>query len=170
MFSHIKSFFKSPTEKLEKIKRLFAYKKNHRVPDYVFDSIDSITPDNLKEMGAEAVAIDLDDTMVNNMSYSMPEKSRRWVHSLRSRNIPVIIVTNTFVFRAIYLSHKIGGVPVVPLASKPHPFPLHIASRILNIKMNKIAMIGDKYSKDVLAANRAGAISIKVNRAPLNIQ
>lgn len=143
------------------------YKFNHKEPDYSFESVNDITPEVLQSIGAEAVAIDLDDTMVKNMSYSMPHKSREWVKSLKKKGIKVIIVSNTFVFRALYLSSKIGYVPFVPLAGKPLPFALQIASEILHINMDKIAMIGDKFDKDIISANRAGAISIKVEGAPV---
>lgn len=139
---------------------------NSKTPDYIFSDLTHITPEKLKKMGAEAVAVDLDDTMLKDKSYHMPKKSREWAKSLSDKKIPIIIITNTVIIRAIILSAKLGWVPVIPLAAKPHTRGLRRAGRILGVKPEKIAMIGDRADKDVLSANRAGAISVQVESFP----
>ena len=137
-------------------------KRRDSVPDYCFGQATDITPEDIKKMGAEAIAVDLDNTTVKNASYSLPEKSRRWVKNMRKAGIPVIIVTNTFIFRAWLISKKMGGVPFVPLANKPHTAALKRAADRLKVRREKIAMIGDTADKDILAANKTGFISVKV--------
>ena len=114
-------------------------------------------------MGVKAVAIDLDNTTVNDASFRLPEQIRRWIKRVQAAGIQVIIVSNTVTPRAWFLSKKMGGVPFVANARKPRTKALYRAARKLNLHPSEIAMIGDQLFTDVLVANRVGAISVKVD-------
>ncbi len=131
-------------------------------PDYSFRRITDITVQDLRDMGAEAVAIDLDNTTVKDSSYSLPESTKKWLDNIKENGISVVIISNTTFIRAWYLSKKMGSLPFFSLAAKPHTRALRKASEKLGVNLENIAMIGDRLFTDVMAANKAGAISVRV--------
>lgn len=131
-------------------------------PDYSFDKITDITPEHLREMGVEAVAFDLDNTTVDDASYHLPAEVKHWIEKIRKSGIKVGIVSNTFSFRAWYLSKKMGNIPFEGLARKPHTLALRRAAKKMKTEPSKVAMVGDQLFTDMLVANRVGAVSIKV--------
>lgn len=139
-----------------KMKRLIAY------PDYRFERITDITADDLRKMNASAVALDLDNTTVKDASYHLSHKVREWIDSIKAEGFKVIIVSNTYPVRALYLAEKMGGVPYISFARKPHTKALRKAAEKLEVPVERIAMIGDRLFTDIAAANKSGAISIKV--------
>ena len=144
---------------------LFKKKKKEEIkgtPDCRFEKITDITPDDLKEIGAEAVAIDIDNTSTYNASLYIHSAVRKWVKMIRAAGYPVMIVTNTLNLRAKLISKELGNIPFYAEAHKPEPKGIFRASEKLGVPTDKIAMIGDKLSADILAANRSGAKGIKV--------
>ena len=131
-------------------------------PDYNFDKITDITPADLKIMGVKTVAIDLDNTTVPYSSLRLEKGVKKWIDEMRENGIKVIIVTNALIGRSFILSKKMGNIPFIPLAFKPSPVALRIASFFLDVENEEMAMIGDQLFTDVLAANRLGAVSVKV--------
>ncbi len=132
-------------------------------PDYSYDTLTDISAYSIKKMGVKAIALDLDNTVLPYGSFSFDEKYTEWVKAMTESGIPVIIISNTVLSRAFILSKKLGGIPFVAPAFKPSVLGLKLASKKLNIPASKIAMIGDQADTDILAANKIGAVSIKVN-------
>lgn len=137
-------------------------KSKHAYPDYNFKKITDITVEDLNRMGAKAIAVDLDNTTVKDASFHLSHEVKEWVEEMRAAGFKFIIVTNTFNFRAKFLSEKMGGVPYEAEAKKPHTKALRTAAKTIGVDVSQIAMIGDQLFTDVFAANKAGAISIKV--------
>lgn len=137
-------------------------KKVKGKPDYFYKRITDITVEDVKKMGVSALAVDLDNTAVKDSSYHMEKDVIRWSDKMRKNGIKIVIVSNTFFHRALWFSYKMGWVPFVALANKPSPLALKTAAKLIKTKVNSIAMIGDRLTKDVLCANRAGAVSVKV--------
>lgn len=131
------------------------------MPKYIFDRIEDITVDDLKKMGAEAVGIDLDNTTVTDASYRAKDGINDWIESVRSSGIPVIIVSNTYHFRAKFFSKKFR-VPYFAMSNKPKSKNIIRAAEKTDVPIEKFAMIGDQLFADVLGANNCGAISVWV--------
>ena len=138
-------------------------RKGRAMPDYYFRHLLDIKPEDIKNMGAEAIAVDLDNTAVLFGSFRLEEGVREWTAEMLRSGIKVIIVSNTLNTRAFILSRQMCSVDFVALSLKPSPRGIETASRKLGVPVDKIAMIGDKLSSDILAANRAGAIAVKVD-------
>ena len=137
-------------------------KSRNAVPDYFYNKITDITVDDIKKMKVNTLAVDLDNTLVNDSSYRISKKMRDWVHEMKNSGISVVIVSNTFIHRSILMSLKLGGIPFVAHAHKPSALPLKIAAKLAGTDISSVAMIGDRLFTDVLSANRAGAVSVKV--------
>lgn len=131
-------------------------------PQYEFQRITDITVEDIGRMGAKAVAIDLDNTTVFDSSFRFPRGVKDWVHGIRDAGIPMIILSNTYTFRAWILAQKLGGLDWLSMADKPHTEGYRRAAEILGVDVSEIAMIGDRLFTDVMGANKAGAISVKV--------
>ena len=129
-------------------------------PAHQLPSLYALTPALLKSYGAQAVAIDLDNTAVRDSSYRVPARTLAWVDSMRAAGIPVAIISNTYLHRGWYLSRKLGKLPFIALANKPHDKPIRCMAKRLGVPVSALAMVGDQLFADVLAANRAGAISV----------
>ncbi|MBR3438568.1 MAG: YqeG family HAD IIIA-type phosphatase [Clostridia bacterium] len=136
-------------------------KYTNAYPKYQFRRITDITVEDLRKMGAKAVAVDLDNTTVIDSSYKLPEETRKWIETVREAGIQVIIISNTWFTRAWYLGKKMG-VPFIAPAHKPHTRAIRKAAKMLDVKLENIAMIGDQLFTDIISANKAGAISIRV--------
>ncbi len=140
----------------------FYNKDASAIPDHSFHALTDITPGDVRAMGCKAVAIDLDNTALNDSSYRMPDSTKNWVAGMKQAGIPVAIVSNTFIHRGIYLSHCLGHIPFVTPAFKPFPLCLIIAAKRMGVKPTEVAMIGDQLFTDILTANRINAVSVKV--------
>lgn len=127
----------------------------HRLP-----SLYDLTPALLERMGAKAVAIDLDNTSVLDSAYHVPPRTKEWLASMREAGIPVAIISNTYLHRGWFLSKKMGHLPFIALANKPNDRPIRRMAKRLGVPVSALAMVGDQLFADVLAANRAGAISV----------
>lgn len=136
--------------------------KDEAYPGYFFDKIYDITVDDLREMGVKAVAVDLDNTTVVDSSFRMLHGVRKWMNEIRAAGYPFVIVTNTYPIRAWFFSKVMGNIPFFAFAKKPAPDKLLRAAAHLNVQVSEIALIGDQLFADVTAANRCGAVSVKV--------
>lgn len=131
-------------------------------PKYEYARITDITLQDLRMMGAKAVAVDLDNTTVLDSTMHAPGGVKEWLRDVRAAGFPVIIISNTYTIRAWWLSKKFGKLPWISMADKPHTSAFFKAAKMLNVDVSEIAMIGDRLFTDVMGANKAGAISIKV--------
>lgn len=136
-------------------------KNKNATPDYFFEKLTDITVEDVKKMGVKALAVDLDNTLVIDFSYRISDESVAWVKTMRAAGIPVVLVSNTFFHRGLWLSYKCGWIPFVIPANKPYKLPLRIAARLAKTNVKSVAMIGDQLFTDILCANNAGAVSIK---------
>lgn len=130
-------------------------------PKYIYESVTLITPEELRAMGAEAVGIDLDNTLVYDSTFKPRDGAREWVSRMKEAGIPVIIVSNTNHPRAWVLS-KMFQIPYFAMSKKPETKNLLRAARLAGVPIEKFAMIGDQIFADVFAANECGAISVWV--------
>ena len=64
------------------------------VPDAVFDSIDSITPEFFTERGIKAVFLDIDNTLVMPHTPAPDEAAERFINSLLAAGLSVCLVSN----------------------------------------------------------------------------
>ena len=130
-------------------------------PRYIFRKISDITPEVFLSTGAKAAAVDLDNTLAYDASFTPFRDARRWVRDMQAAGIPVIMFTNTYNFRARIMGKKFGLDYVSP-GRKPAPRGFEKCAEILGVNITELAMIGDQLFTDVRGANNVGAISILV--------
>lgn len=139
---------------------------NYHSIKYRFRSVSEITPDILKEIGIMGIAVDLDNTLVYDGTFKFFKGAKFWVESIKSENIPVIILSNALGVRAFFLARRLG-IDYIALAKKPSPKAIYKAAKRLGVDVARLGMIGDQIFADVEAANRAGAVPLLVDpKAP----
>ncbi len=134
---------------------------SNSTPKYFFDKLTDITPDCFLEMGAKAVGIDLDNTSFYDGTYKPFPGFYEWLEAMKKAAIPVIIVSNTYEFRAKRIAAKLG-LPYISDANKPDTKCFYEAAKRCNVNISEFAMVGDQLFTDVQGANNAGAISVRV--------
>jgi len=139
------------------------------LPDSIFESVCDISPEYLKDLGIKAVLCDLDSTLMPALSQVLPEKSVRWIESIKNAGISVMVLSNNSKeYRVAEVCKKLG-IEFIHLAKKPFAKGYRLAIRRLSLKPSEIAMVGDQIYTDVLGANRCGMFTILVESLDLNL-
>ncbi len=136
------------------------------MPAYRFGSLGEVTPDILREMGAKAVGLDIDNVIAPDGTLKYAPGVKEWVKSITDAGIPVTLISNGTIFRVKTVSKYLGGIPFVHLAKKPRPGGLIKAAKRMNVKITELAMLGDQLFSDIKAANRCGAIAVRIDPLP----
>lgn len=136
--------------------------ETNSVPQYFFDKITDITPEDIFNMGGTAVGIDLDNTTVYDSTLTLFNGVNEWLKDIRKAGIPVVIVTNTYTIRAKMIAKKMGNLPFIANADKPDTNCFSKAVGITKTDISGFVMIGDQLFTDVQGANNSGAISVLV--------
>ena len=136
------------------------------MPKYRFRAVIDITVDDLRKMGAKAVGLDIDNTIAPDGTMNFTEGIREWIESINKAGIPITLISNGTIFRVRYISNYLGGVPFVHLSCKPHTWGLKRAAKRMNAGIKELAMLGDQLFSDIKAANKCGAIPVRIDPLP----
>ena len=131
-------------------------------PDYLFDSYREITPDFLHRQGIALLLTDLDYTLAPKAVRRPNEALKSWIAELQGAGITVMIVSNNRSGRRVTDFCAELGIPYQGHAKKPGTEGLEKAMARAGKGRSETAMLGDKLLTDVLAAKRAGVLSLMV--------
>lgn len=131
-------------------------------PDYLFDSYREITPDFLHRQGIALLLTDLDYTLAPKAVRRPNEALKSWIAELQGAGITVMIVSNNRSGRRVTDFCAELGIPYQGHAKKPGTEGLRKAMARAGKGKSETAMLGDKLLTDVLAARRAGVLSLMV--------
>ena len=130
-------------------------------PDYFFNSYKEITPEFLKELGIEALLIDIDNTLAPYEQDLPDEGIVAWFDSLRSSGIKSALISNNHPPR-VELFNSVLSLPAYPDSGKPCSRTLLEAMTQMGSTPQNTAGIGDQLLTDTLAVHRLDMISIIV--------
>lgn len=136
-------------------------------PKYRFKCITDITPEDLRKMGAKAVGLDIDNTIAPDGTFKYVDGIREWVKTIQDAGYPITLISNGTLIRVVPVSKYLGGLPFVHLSLKPLPRSLRTAAKRMNVDISELAMLGDQIFSDIKAANRCGAIPVRVDPLPM---
>ena len=136
--------------------------ETNSLPQFFYDSITDISPEDIFRMGGTAVGIDLDNTTVYDSTLELFPGVKEWLEKIKAAGLPVVIVTNTYTIRAKMIARKMGSLPWIANANKPDTECFKKAVGITGTDISGFVMIGDQLFTDVQGANNAGAISVRV--------
>ena len=132
------------------------------LPRYSFRELTDIPPDFLGRLGIRFLMIDLDNTIAAYDEHAPSDRVSRWAVEMRRRGITMHIVSNSTREDRVRAFSGALGVGYVARARKPSPDGLLEAMATAGFGAAESALIGDQVFTDVIAANRAGIISMIV--------
>jgi len=135
------------------------------LPHVYCRSISDLPPERLRELGVDAVLVDVDCTLKRYRAEQVTPEAAAWLASLRTAGIGVCLVSNGVGGRIGRLAERLG-VPFVAGALKPLPFGCRKAIRRMGFDRKRTAMVGDQLAADVWAGRLAGLKTILV--APIH--
>ena len=128
------------------------------IPDRIFESYKSITPEYLLSVGIRALILDIDNTLIPYEEDAPTEELYRWFAALKESGISVALVSNNNKKRLLVFNEKLG-LPGYASSCKPLPHNLFRAMKEMKVKRKETAMVGDQLFTDMLAARFAGVRS-----------
>lgn len=131
------------------------------MPKYRFKRVLDITVSDLHKMGAKAVALDIDNTICNDGKETCINGLEDWLAKVQSAGIKVMIISNAIPPRPRRIAERLG-LPYLCFARKPFAHKLRRGAKILGVETHEMAMIGDQLFADIKAANKCGAIAVRV--------
>ena len=124
-------------------------------PDRLFDRLEDVTPDCLREMGIASLVIDLDNTLVPPHTARPTQEALAWLKLQEEAGIRVFLVSNNTEER---VNAFCEGTTLLHLhrGAKPLPFGITKACRQMGASRASCALLGDQILTDVLGARLAG--------------
>lgn len=132
------------------------------VPDALLPDYRAVTPDFLQVRGVTLLLCDLDFTLAPKSVRHPDGAVRAWIDSLHAAGVTVMIVSNNRSGRRVTDFCAELGIPYQGHAKKPGTEGLEKAMARAGKGNSETAMLGDKLLTDVLAAKRAGVLSLMV--------
>ena len=132
------------------------------IPDRIFDCYAQITPEYLQSRGITLLLSDLDFTLAAKKTRRPDQPLRDWIAALDRSGIRFMIVSNNRSGSRVTEFCADLGVPYQGHAGKPSTRGLEAAMARAGADRVHTAMLGHKLLTDVLAARRAGVLSLMV--------
>ena len=136
------------------------------IPKYRFRFVTDITPDDLRAMGAKAVGLDIDNVIAPDGTFKYADGVKEWVASIKEAGFPIMLISNGTLMRIMPVVKYLDNLPFIHLSRKPSPRALIKAAKKMNVDISALAMLGDQIFSDILAANRCGAIPVRIDPLP----
>ncbi|MBQ9617665.1 MAG: YqeG family HAD IIIA-type phosphatase [Oscillibacter sp.] len=132
------------------------------IPARLYEHYTDLTPEVLAGLGVTLLLSDLDFTLAPKRVRRPDDRLRGWIADLRAHGITLMIVSNNRSGRRVREFCAELGVPYQGHAGKPSTRGIRAAIARAGASRKSTAMLGDKLLTDVLAANRAGVLSLMV--------
>ena len=130
-------------------------------PTYIFQSINKITTEFLKEKKISALILDLDNTLTTHNNPVPPKSSLEWLDKMKQAGLKLIIVSNNSGKRVTPFANQLG-LDFVPRGYKPLTLGFTNALKRLNVTKSQACVVGDQIFTDILGANFKGIRSVFV--------
>lgn len=130
--------------------------------DKKFEKFEDVTPDFLKKEGVKLLLCDLDNTLRLHSEKEPADELQKWISDCKKAGVQIVIISNNGRKKMIQKFCEPIGVPCVWWAKKPLSTKLTTAMETYNTTPKQTAMLGDKWSTDVLAAKFAKIRAWKV--------
>lgn len=131
-------------------------------PSEFVESVPLVEIAELKHQRIRAVLVDLDNTLVPWRSCDIAPGVKDWMEEAERQEIKICIVSNTRTERRLRNIAVELGIPFVRKGLKPRRRSFFEALKLLDIKPNEAAVIGDQIFTDILGGNRLGLYTILV--------
>ncbi|MBR3252917.1 YqeG family HAD IIIA-type phosphatase [Candidatus Saccharibacteria bacterium] len=130
--------------------------------DKKFERFEDVTPELLKKERVKLLLCDLDNTLRLHSEKEPADELADWVEDLKNAGVKIIIISNNGRKKMMQKFCEPLGIDCVWWAKKPVSTKLTEAMEKHSVKPEETAMLGDKWSTDVLAAKFAKVRAWKV--------
>ncbi len=131
-------------------------------PNFIFNSVLDITPDFLRDNNIKALLLDVDNTLTPaHKTKVLREGAEEWLSLMKENGIKLLVLSNAKPRRAKEFGESIG-IQTVGGSAKPLPFGYIKALKMLGVKRQEAAMVGDQLFTDTLGAKLTGIKTILV--------
>ncbi len=134
-------------------------------PNLYINSVKDIEYEMLNKNNIKGLILDVDNTLLDYYK-NMPEGIEEWCKNLKEKGIKFCIVSNSNNKDKVNNVSKRLGIPYIFFAKKPLKGGLNKAAKLMELKNNEVAVVGDQIFTDILGANRCKMFSILVD--PIN--
>ena len=131
------------------------------IPHLRVESVLDLRVERLREMGLDALLLDVDCTLKSYRGEALSAEVATWLRGLHTAGVGLCLVSNGLRRRIEALAAQFD-VPFVAMAAKPFPFGIRAALRKTGFDRQRTAMVGDQLFADVIAGRLAGLTSILV--------
>lgn len=121
-------------------------------PTFVFNTVTEITSAFLKQNNIKGLILDLDNTLTTHNNPRPPKHVVAWINSMKSANIPLVIVSNNKYDRVRPFAQMLQ-LPFISDGAKPLTKGINKARHAMKLSCDEVAVIGDQIFTDVLGAN-----------------
>lgn len=128
-------------------------------PNLYLTNIKEITIDLLKKHKIKGLILDIDNTLID-YDKNLLDGVNAWCENLKQNGIKMCIVSNTNKVKKVEKVAKILDLEYIYFAHKPSKKGLLKAQKMLNLKPEEIATVGDQIFTDVFGGNRVGMFTI----------
>ena len=122
-------------------------------PKKYINNVLEISVDFLKEKNINGLILDVDNTLLFH-DRTMITGLTQWVDNMKKNNIKLCILSNTNKKDKVDKLSKNLKIPYIFFAKKPRKSGFKKAAKILNMKNENIAVVGDQIFTDIIGANR----------------
>ena len=131
-------------------------------PKLYIENVKQITKEMLKKYNIKGILLDVDNTLIDYKCVLL-EGTEKWCEDLKQEGIKFCILSNSHKKNRVEKISKTLNMPYINFAKKPLKNGFLRAEKILDLKKEEIAMVGDQLFTDVLGANRVNMFSILVD-------
>lgn len=128
-------------------------------PKLYIENIKEITLELLKKNKIKGLILDIDNTLID-YDKKLLEGTEKWCENLKKNNIKLFILSNTNKVKKVERVAKILNLEYIYFAHKPNKKGFLEAQKLLELKKEDIAVVGDQVFTDVLGGNRVGMYTI----------
>ena len=131
-------------------------------PNFLMKSVANINSRFLQANGIKGLVVDVDNTLAKHDCPTPEPFAVEWINTMKENGFQIVIISNNAKERVQPFSDALG-VPFVYDAKKPLGKGYKQALKLMGLKKNQVAMVGDQVFTDTLGGNMAGLTTILVN-------
>lgn len=128
-------------------------------PKLYLNNVKEITIDLLNKYKIKGLILDIDNTLID-FDEVLLSGCEEWCKTLNKQGIKMCILSNTNKVHKVKKVAETLGLEYFYFAQKPRKQGFYKAQKLLNLKPEEIAVVGDQVFTDVLGANRCNMFSI----------
>lgn len=131
-------------------------------PDAYISHVPKITIEFLMKNKIKALILDVDNTLID-INQNLSEEIVEWSHEMQGQGIKMYILSNTNKEEKVKKVAEKLELPFEMFAKKPSKRGFLKVQKILKIKPENIAVVGDQIFTDVIGGNRCKMFTILVD-------